>query len=495
MTAAVSTDGTPRIMEVRAGRAVVKPLQGSDDPLATRGGIAEAGAGALAIDYSAEFSPDGQRVLVRSSGLLRVWEFRQPVPLKLLADHVLSTTFLEGDEARVTSFVPNAVKPGAIRIVDFRTKSVLATFDLSKLNLEGVPKDARLTADGKLIRVVARDKNSEEFVALTLDARTGEPRNRVTLTTTGTGKTARQPTFTRDGGQIVAYWQDKPQLWKGLPPRLAGQAGQEGTTSAQVSEDGTALLTSTICATAYTIQLWDSKTGRPIGHSLRMDGTPVKYIDIGPGGQHILIALAGELQLWDVARGKRLCSLSTGEFIASFSPLGDRFVAPTPESGLQTWDAQTCRALGEPLPEEAGVLVARFSPDGSRLLTFAKSGAIRIWDLPLGSDDDGRSLADVAEEIGGMTVDEEGSIGLREAPRVHIDRLCRSLPAAQTSGNSAMSTVMDWLRANSWRCALALGSSSSAISKLAEPVAGPQSPASGTTRQPPRPAAIRQPRT
>ncbi|MDD5322792.1 MAG: WD40 repeat domain-containing protein [Methylococcales bacterium] len=69
---------------------------------------------------------------------------------------------------------------------------------------------------------------------------------------------------------------------------------------------------------------------------------------------------------------------------ASFSPDGTRVVTASRDKTARLWDAQTGKALGEPMTHQAEVKSAQFSPDGTRVVTLSSDNSARLWDAKTG---------------------------------------------------------------------------------------------------------------
>lgn len=69
---------------------------------------------------------------------------------------------------------------------------------------------------------------------------------------------------------------------------------------------------------------------------------------------------------------------------AAFSPDSSRIVTASRDKTAQLWDADTGKALGEPMLHEGAVYTAVFSADGERLLTASNDKTARLWDAHTG---------------------------------------------------------------------------------------------------------------
>ena len=69
---------------------------------------------------------------------------------------------------------------------------------------------------------------------------------------------------------------------------------------------------------------------------------------------------------------------------AAFSADGTRVVTASEDSSARVWDAQSGKALGEPMWHEETVNSVAFSADGTRVVTATDDGAARMWDAQSG---------------------------------------------------------------------------------------------------------------
>jgi len=70
---------------------------------------------------------------------------------------------------------------------------------------------------------------------------------------------------------------------------------------------------------------------------------------------------------------------------AAFSPDGQRIVTASEDKPARIWDAESGKAIGEPLKGHDGAVNgAVFSPDGKRIVTASDDKTARIWDVASG---------------------------------------------------------------------------------------------------------------
>jgi WD40 repeat protein len=155
---------------------------------------------------------------------------------------------------------------------------------------------------------------------------------------------------------------------------------------AAFSPDGKALLTAsgTALGMAATVQLWDAKTGRPLGPQLMQRGS-LSAAAFGADGR--LLATAGGQQ-----------TPQRAQVIDKVWDVKGAFTTETGGAGqVQLWDAATGKAVGRPFRHPMAVLTVAISPNGRTILTGGRDGAVYLWDVqPIRSPGPVRHLKDVA---------------------------------------------------------------------------------------------------
>jgi WD40 repeat protein len=203
--------------------------------------------------------------------------------------------------------------------------------------------------------------------------------------------------FSRDGKRFLTgregggfqVWERNPE--KNTCERLPSPE-RYGVVTAVFSPDGQRLLTGHDGHGAGApAQLWDVKTGKPVGPPLEHLGT-VTAVAFSPDGKRILTgSYDGMGRVWDARTGKPLGpplqhqgKVNGKVNVVAFSPDGKSVLTGSDDRTTRLWEVATGKALGPPLANGSVQTVA-FSPDGRIALTH---GPLRLWDVrtcePLG---------------------------------------------------------------------------------------------------------------
>src|SRR6266550_2550672 len=191
---------------------------------------------------SAQFSPDGQRVVTASNDwTARLWDAASIEPVGELMKHE--------DKVNSAQFSPNG------------QRVVTASVD----------KTARLwdAATGKPV---------------------GEPMKHEDSVTSAQ--------FSPNGQRVVtASWDMTARMWDALSGKQIGELmiHHGVVTSAQFSPDGQRVVTASEDTKA---RLWDAATGKPLGEPMKHEHS-VSSARFGPGGQRVATASGDTARLWD----------------------------------------------------------------------------------------------------------------------------------------------------------------------------------------------------
>ncbi|MBA4160476.1 MAG: hypothetical protein H0X65_23890, partial [Gemmatimonadetes bacterium] len=87
------------------------------------------------------------------------------------------------------------------------------------------------------------------------------------------------------------------------------------------------------------------------------------------------------------------------------------------------WDVRTRQPVGAPLEHQGVVLAVAWSPDGTRVLTGSGDNTARVWDVPVVQPNEAARVADVAELIGGLRVNDDDALVPVDAAPTRLSRL------------------------------------------------------------------------
>ncbi len=330
------------------------------------------------IVFSAQFSPDGARVVTASEDkTARLWEARTGQPLGEAMTHqdAVKSAQFSPDGTRVVT----ASKDETARLWEARTGKPLG----EAMKHQGRVNSAQFSPDGA--RVVTA---SGDLTARLWDARTGQPLGEAM--THQSAVTSAQ--FSPDGTRVVtASWDKTARLWEARTGQPLGEAmtHQSAVTSAQFSPDGTRVVTASgdWNEKRGTARLWEARTGQPLGKAMTHQSA-VWSAQFSPDGARVVTASGDNTaRLWDARTGEPLGEVMTHQesvTSAQFSPDGTRVVTASEDNTARLWDARTGQPLGEAMTHQDSVQSAQFSPDGTRVVTASWDNTARLWEARTG---------------------------------------------------------------------------------------------------------------
>jgi WD40 repeat protein/serine/threonine protein kinase len=317
---------------------------------------------------SAQFSPDGKRIVTASNdGTARVWDAQSGQLLTEPLKHtsIVCTAQFSPDGKRIVT----ASNDGTARLWDACTGREL-TEPLTHLN--GV-KSAQFSPDGLLVVTASGDNTARVW-----SAQTGRPLTQPLRH----GSNVASAQFSPDSQSVVTTSDDHTaRIWNAHSgqPLTGPLQHRRSVDSAQFSPDGTRVVTASWDGTA---QVWDAHTGQPVNGPL-MHGQPVLSAQFSPDGTRIVTGCMDAMAcVWNAKSGQQITGplKHLGQVCwAQFSPDGTRVVTASFDDTARVWDAQRGQPLSDPLKHGERVTSAQFSPDGRRILTAAGDGRARVW--------------------------------------------------------------------------------------------------------------------
>ena len=342
---------------------------------------------------SAQFSPDGERVLWQGSNqtagvcdartgreLARVrvpgaLEWAQFSPDGTLIE-TLSLDYGADPGSRLDAMT------GVVQFWDSSTGAEVRRIDLRRTRIAG----AELSPDRTQLVVLSK---SDAGVILPI----GSDAPNVVLTDTASGL-PRQARFSPDGRLLLLNSFAQPtQVFSTTSGECLMSIGASDSGDARFSPDSTLV----VCVQAAGDgTIWNARTGErvsriasPDGH--RGDGFYSCYAALSSDGRLAATTLTGSnaLRVWDPVTAQELQRLVHADLVnhASFSPDASILASTDSRNTTYVWEVASGK-LRFKLPGEA-VLgawtgdreIRAISPDGSRLVTCSYDGRARVWDL------------------------------------------------------------------------------------------------------------------
>jgi WD40 repeat protein len=343
-------EGTAQLWDATSGQPIGEPMKHGGDV------------------NSAQFSPDGQRVVTASELTAQLWDAATGKPIGEPMVHKGSVNSAE-------------FSPDGQRVVTTSGDRTARLWDAVSGKPIGEPRkhkdwvvSAQFSPDGQRL-VTASWDNTARLWDADSDKPIGEPMKH--------DAPVRSAQFSPDGQRVVTTSRLTAWLWDAASGKAIGQLMKHGAevNSAQFSPDGQQVVT----ASWLTARVWNVASGKAIGEPMKHDA-PVRSAQFSPDGQRVVTASGLTAQLWDAASGKAIGELMKhGAEVnsAQFSPDGQWVVTASKDQTVRLWDAASGKAIGELMKHDAVVNSAQFSPDGRRVVT-ASGWTARLWDVASG---------------------------------------------------------------------------------------------------------------
>lgn len=174
--------------------------------------------------------------------------------------------------------------------------------------------------------------------------------------------------------------------WSSTQPRRMPHRGR--VIAISFSPDGLRVLT----GGDSTVQIWDSRTGTPIGKPMRHDGL-VAAATFSPDGHVILTGSnairtgeSGEVRLWNGFTGEPMGAARkhAGQLSGVIINSAGQAALSWGKDSAQVWDLRAAE-LSELALHHGGTLTAAlFSPDNDTVLTTGYDGSAKLWDVRTG---------------------------------------------------------------------------------------------------------------
>ena len=363
--ASVCTDGTVRIWDIASDSLRPQPIK----------------------DF---FSLDGKRFLVLSnlpSTLTNiVWDKigSMPVSIPEIGPGLKQFTY-SSDGSKVLTINTNGTKGSSLTVFDLETKKPLAPSLSFSTELEG----ASLSRDAQ--KAITFFDNCFQ----TWNLNTHKPISSLIAC----DKKISSAEYNRDEKQIIVLNGNLLSIYEASALKLVFPSiPHPGTVSyAEYSPDGKYLVSCCTDAqlTAYFAQLWDARTGQPIGQEMQhRDG--VFLATFSPDGERVLTASEDfTAAIWNVKNGK-IALMATFKHddqvrYASWSADGRFVITASNDKSARVWDSSTGEPITPPLVHPWNLTQARFFSDPRRFITSLSRNTAWLWELPM----DNRPMQDM----------------------------------------------------------------------------------------------------
>ena len=328
------------------------------------------------IVYYAVFSPDGRKIITRSSDAsVRIWDALTGLPIGKPFHSIAVTSARFSRDGRS---VVTASSDGTAGIWDASTGQKRLS-----LRHRGGVTSAQFSLDGNQVLTASRDHSARLW-----DAHTGQPLSEPMRQ----GDVVSSAEFSPDNWLIATVSLDRTVcVWDARPNRASSLEIKHKNFlhDAGFSPDGKRVVTA--CQDKIA-RIWDSHTGAALTESLP-HRSPVLSASFSSDGERILTSGQMDLRIWSARDGKSLVEFpeavgSPTRRSTHFSADGNRLLTVTATNGAQfaqIFDAHTGQVLVGPFKDSTSLAGARFSPDGLRLVTASRSArAGQIWDAVTG---------------------------------------------------------------------------------------------------------------
>ena len=353
-------DGTIRLWSLADAR-VLREIEADDDVVFT----------------SVDISPDGQHALAAcaANGTVQMWQLDT-------GREVLSKekgTWLKfGDRAGLiwsAQFAPQGKRVLTIGGNDARMWDVKTRKSLVRFSPHGAVAAADISPDGKLLVTGSWDQSAKIW-----NVATGRAVRKLDGLHQGYVNSVE---FSPNGKSVLTGSDDgTAQLWEvstGEPTGTTFRGHESRVRQARFSRDGQQILTT---ANDKTARIWDRESGKSlktlVGHEWA-----VLCGDFSADGQRVITGSEDNTALiWDASTGEPLLKLAghTDSITSvAFSPDGLRAMTASQDNTAKLWDAKTGKEILTLSGHDQELTSVSFSPNGNTVLTSSRDGTTILW--------------------------------------------------------------------------------------------------------------------
>jgi WD40 repeat protein len=388
----------------------------------------------------ARFTADGRFVAALSRlGIFVLdgrtgWPVREPIlarpvqPGTQPATETQSAQILQFDLSADGRYLAAALEDGSVRVWEIFGTNSAPVFSTQEGSPDGRPLTClKFSPDGR--RLVTGSEDGRTMV-WQLDS------GRLLFELERHKDRVNQVEFSHDGKQLVTASADQSaRLWDAATgkPLLPHFAHEKEVHCAMFDPAGELVATA---SRDKTVRLWSTRTGDLRHAFVHPDALAEKYpLHFSPDGSRLTTAAGNSLQVWDVRTGETVMGpiRQNGQIMSvRFSPNGRRLVTAASDGIACMFDAATGFELSEPLGHDAQVAYAEFSPDGTRIVTSSWDDQVRIWPVIRAPLPAPPWLADLAEAVAGVRLDEHN--GSQAVPIRQLLELRQKLQTSSAPG-------------------------------------------------------------